>query len=487
MLSVAVGRDLGDDRDDLRRADVEADDQVLCFLHHRIAILPLPCTRPSGRCLPGRFVRGIPARARRSRCDSAGRRARSGCPRARARRACGRGRRRSARGAPPARRGRARSAAGPRRRGVASCQPPRGDSAMRCDRERQRRRALATTRDSARRRRADAPVGAGELRQLAVVGRRRTPRLAALTSAASFQRASGACSSTVTSSRCGHCRRSATLRTQGTRRSDARARSRFIVKNVPASSSRMTASRCARAGALQRAADDDLAEGERRLAHEPRDRRPTPEGRAASSASAQRQRVQLARVIPHGRPAGSRRTGRRTSSPPRVAAIGTSEWPVMPGDVLTSRKRKRAVGPQDEVEPAPAAAADDVERRERGVADLPLLRLRQAARAVSTSSRRRSTCCGSRSCPAAPRCGSAAARGRRRSTPSARRRRRTPRPAPAASCCAAAAYAVASSSSSTAATLVMPIVEPSRAGFTISGSPSSATTRIQSVRASTTR
>ena len=36
-------------------------------------------------------------------------------------------------------------------------------------------------------------------------------------------------------------------------------------------------------------------------------------------------------------------------------------------------------------------------------------------------------------------------------------------------------------------TLVMPMVEPSRAGFTISGRPSSATTRIQSVCASTTR
>ena len=34
MLSRSSGVDLGDDRDDLRRADVEADDQVLAVLHH---------------------------------------------------------------------------------------------------------------------------------------------------------------------------------------------------------------------------------------------------------------------------------------------------------------------------------------------------------------------------------------------------------------------------------------------------------------------
>ena len=39
-VELAVGRDLGDDRDDLRRADVEADDQVLAVLHH-------PSTVPS--------------------------------------------------------------------------------------------------------------------------------------------------------------------------------------------------------------------------------------------------------------------------------------------------------------------------------------------------------------------------------------------------------------------------------------------------------
>jgi hypothetical protein len=64
------------------------------------------------------------------------------------------------------------------------------------------------------------------------------------TSARSFQRASGSCSSTSISSRRGHWRRSATLRTHGTRPSDARAASRSIVKNVPRSSLRITASRC---------------------------------------------------------------------------------------------------------------------------------------------------------------------------------------------------------------------------------------------------
>jgi hypothetical protein len=55
------------------------------------------------------------------------------------------------------------------------------------------------------------------------------------------------------------------------------------------------------------------------------------------------------------------------------------------------------------------------------------------------------------------------------------------------SCSAAARYAIASSSWSTLATLLMPIVEPSRAGLTISGSPSSATIAHQSEAASTTR
>jgi hypothetical protein len=52
-------------------------------------------------------------------------------------------------------------------------------------------------------------------------------------------------SSTATSSRPGHWRRSATVRTHGTRISAARARSRSSVKNVPARSARIAASRCA--------------------------------------------------------------------------------------------------------------------------------------------------------------------------------------------------------------------------------------------------
>jgi hypothetical protein len=34
MLSSLLGRDLGDDGNDLRRADVEPDDQVFCVSHH---------------------------------------------------------------------------------------------------------------------------------------------------------------------------------------------------------------------------------------------------------------------------------------------------------------------------------------------------------------------------------------------------------------------------------------------------------------------
>ena len=39
MLSCLLGRDLGDDRDDLRRADVESDDEILGVLDH--ACFPL--------------------------------------------------------------------------------------------------------------------------------------------------------------------------------------------------------------------------------------------------------------------------------------------------------------------------------------------------------------------------------------------------------------------------------------------------------------
>ena len=168
--------------------------------------------------------------------------------------------------------------------------------------------------------------------------------------------------------------------------------------------------------------------------------------------------------------------------PPAFAAIGTSEWPVMPGDVFTSRNwnvpsgcRMRSSRPQPR-------AADDAERGERRRADLPLLRLGRARRDRSTSSRRRNTCCDSRSCR---RGASMRISGSARSpridavsstpgdelldqhevvvlAPPRRRRARARR-------------------GRRSTTFVMPIVEPSRAGFTISGRPSSATTRIQSV------
>ena len=160
------------------------------------------------------------------------------------------------------------------------------------------------------------------------------------------------------------------------------------------------------------------------------------------------------------------------------AAIGTRLWPVMPGEVFTSRnenvpsaRRIRSSRPQPR-------AADDVETRRSDCARIALLRPRRRCRTDrSTSSRRRNTCCGSRSCPAAPRCGSAAARARRGSTPSARCPRRIPRRAPGRRASPRRRYASAQLVVvDRRRPCVMPIVEPSRAGFTISGRPSSATT-----------
>ena len=67
--------------------------------------------------------------------------------------------------------------------------------------------------------------------------------------------------------------------------------------------------------------------------------------------------------------------------PPAFAAIGTSEWPVMPGDVFTSRnenvpsaRRIRSSRPQPR-QPTMSNAASDAARISR------LLRVRQAGRA----------------------------------------------------------------------------------------------------------
>ena len=266
-VEAAVGTDLGDDRDDLRRADVEADDHVL--VSFTIA-LPSPRTRARARMRPcrgfGLCVSCAPAEPARPSHVSCRRLLRRPLPEAgdaggeavaiaqvhlldarsaareRADRALVHGdEMREPRGrvvAPEL--DRQRPGGAPRDRGASrraargGCSPPRARAA----------RARRPIRDSAPSPRARVP----RARRTAAAprcSRRRTPRRACSTSPASAQRANGTCSSTVTSSRCGHCRRSATLRTHGTRASEARARSRSIVKNVPASSSRTTASRWA--------------------------------------------------------------------------------------------------------------------------------------------------------------------------------------------------------------------------------------------------
>ena len=153
----------------------------------------------------------------------------------------------------------------------------------------------------------------------------------------------------------------------------------------------------------------------------------------------------------------------------------------MPGDVFTSRNENVPSARRIRSSAAPAAAADDVERGERLRADRRPRAPAAGRSGRSTSSRRRSTCCGSRSCPAAPRCGSAAARGRSTIDAVSSMPATNSSTSTSGSCCAAASYASRSSPWSTPVTLVMPIVEPSRAGFTISGRPSSATTCCQSL------
>ena len=258
------------------------------------------------------------------------------------------------------------------------------------------------------------------------------------------------------------------------------------MKNVPASSSRITASRCAalaRAGAVVTTTSRNSNAGWRK-SHAKRagDQRASRDEREAGGDR---------RSAVSGHPTcAPRRIATQSSGnemPASFAAIGTSECPVMPGDVLTSRneyepsaRRIRSSRPQP-VQPTMSNAASDAAWISRSTA------CRQSARAevlrfvreilgvvvvvavrcfdpdqrqrAPRENRRRSA----RSRPRIPR----PARGRRAS-PLRRRRARARRDRPSS-------------------TLVMPIVEPSRAGFTISGSPSSATTRIQSVAAVTTR
>ncbi len=110
--------------------------------------------------------------------------------------------------------------------------------------------------------------------------------------------------------------------------------------------------------------DDDLAELERRLADEPREAARRRARRPRSARGRQRSRSAVSRH-PTCAPRRIATQSSANEMPASFAAIGTSECPVMPGDVLTSRneyepsaRRMRSSRPQPR-------AADDVERRER--------------------------------------------------------------------------------------------------------------------------
>ena len=175
----AVGRDLGDDRDDLRRADVEADDQILVVLHHRSCTVSLACVARRAFTV-GCFARLL-AEARHARGESVAiaqvdvidARAR----RARARRSCGAYDGDEAREPRPRvvaaelERQRAAAAAASQLPAAARRQPQTAQPRARAA------RAASPTRDSAPPSAATA-VGPVELRQLAVAVARRTPRRA---------------------------------------------------------------------------------------------------------------------------------------------------------------------------------------------------------------------------------------------------------------------------------------------------------------------
>ena len=211
----------------------------------------------------------------------------------------------------------------------------------------------------------------------------------------------------------GHCRRSATARTHGTRASDARAASRSIVKNVPRSSPRTTASRCAPLARVERRRHDHLAERERRQPRRPSRRAAHARQGHARSASASTAIAFSWRASSHMRAlAGSRRKGRERRAglraPPSARGCARS-CPATCSLRGTSTCRRRAGSGR-------AGPSRCSRRRRTRASDCARISLsfgvRHARSGRSTSSRRRSTCCGSRSCPAAPRCGSAAARGR---------------------------------------------------------------------------
>ena len=115
------------------------------------------------------------------------------------------------------------------------------------------------------------------------------------------------------------------------------------MKNVPLSSSRTTASTCAgfvRASGPRMTTCCSANIGWRTAQSVPAQ----DEHRQRRDRDRDGNRIQLARVIPHARLAGCRRKARRTYRPACLAAIGTRLWPVMPGDVLTSRNVHRPSG-----------------------------------------------------------------------------------------------------------------------------------------------
>src|SRR6185312_6337988 len=169
------------------------------------------------------------------------------------------------------------------------------------------------------------------------------------------------------------------LLTQGTRASASRARSRSIEKNVPVSSLRITDSRCA---PLVRASGVVTTTS----------RNSNAESRVTKPTTAQ---VRNAIAINDSVTAiafSCFASSHMRASQDFDAKIGERRARLFrrhrheavaghPRRRVHLEERVRAVGAQDQVEPAPAAAADDVERGERTCADLVFLRRRKTARA----------------------------------------------------------------------------------------------------------
>src|SRR6185312_9276882 len=200
------------------------------------------------------------------------------------------------------------------------------------------------------------------------------------TSALSFQRASGTYSSIVTSRRAGHCRRSATCLTQGTSRSAARAASKSRVKNVPCNSLRSTASTWA---ALARARGA-VTTTSRKAKIGSRTARRTAPARSATIASAASVIAAALSAFASSHMRASQDLDAKVGVR-RAHRLGRHRHEAVPGHPrrrVDLEERPRAVGAEDEVEPAPARAADDVEGREGLRADRALHCVGEPARAV---------------------------------------------------------------------------------------------------------